>query len=314
MAEFPLILTYTSFGAPGCGGISRLAIGLTNRGDIAVIDDLPSEYEGEEDSNNITFFNPFLVETPPGPPVRGSEFRRTGTVPATRGWRGVIEYLAKNEIIAFGTDGDTSGEYPWPDRMHLEGKASVASDLIAVAWSGPPVRHIARALAILPDDMLEGLRARCGPLSGERTIQPLLRILNMAEEMSVSFPEIVARAHRFDFKLNSMLRDVRALGKVIGAEKEAANRRRAWVISPYGPTIDTIIQRWRRANPATSANTQIGQSMRAGSLRMFLEAYVIEHGCLPTGVHKIEKGHGTPFNVDFDGISERRKIEDRRGH
>ena len=303
MAEFPFILTYTAFVAPGCGGVARLAVGLTKRGDIAVIHDLPSEYASEEDGSNILIFDPFLLDPVPRSSARGSEFRWGGTVAAVRGWRGVIEHLAANEIVAFGTDGDTDGEYPWPATMELEGEGSVASDLVAAAWSGRPVLGIAQALAGLPDDVLVGLRDRHRSLRSDDTIRPLLRILNKADDLDVPFEDIVARAHRFDFQLPSMLRDVNALGKVIRGEKAAVRRRRAWLLSPFSPRIEAIIMQWRKANPATSANTQIGQSMRAGSLKAFLEAYVLEHGRLPTGARKIEKGHGTPFNMNFDAFT-----------
>lgn len=302
MAELSFTLSYHSFGAPGCGGVSRLSVELTTAGDIAVIDDLPSEYDDEDDSGDIVYLNPTLSKSPPAKPDAGREFRRTGIIAAAQGWRGIINYIAQSEIVAFGTDGDTDGEYPWPASMELEGESSVASDLVAAAWSGCPVFDIARALAGLTDDVLNGLRDRHGSLRSDDIIRPLLRIMNTADELDVPFKDIVARAHRFDFHLPSVLRDINALSKVIIAEKDAAKRRRAWLLSPFSPRIETIIHQWRNMNPATSANTQIGQSMRAGSLKMFLEAYALEHGRLPTGAYKIEKSHGTPFNVNFDAF------------
>ena len=122
MADFPFTLSYHSFGAPGCGGVSRLSVGLTAAGDIAVIDALPSEYDDEEDSGDIVYLNPVLSKAPPAKPTSGREFRRTRIIAAAQGWRGIINYLAQNEIVAFGTDGDTDGEYPWPATMELEGK------------------------------------------------------------------------------------------------------------------------------------------------------------------------------------------------
>jgi hypothetical protein len=205
MAELPFILTYTAFVAPGCGGVARLAVGLTKRGDIAVIHDLPSEYASEEDGSNILIFDPFLLDPVPRSSARGSEFRWGGTVAAVRGWRGVIEHLAANEIVAFGTDGDTDGEYPWPATMELEGEGSVASDLVAAAWSGRPVLGIAQALAGLPDDVLVGLRDRYGSLRNDDTIRPLLRIMNTANELDVPFKDIVARAPRSALRLPAPL-------------------------------------------------------------------------------------------------------------
>ena len=122
MADFPFTLSYHSFGAPGCGGVSRLSVGLTAAGDIAVIDDLPSEYADEEDSGDIVYLNPVLSKAPPAKPTGGREFRRTRIIAAAQDGRGIINCLAQNEIVAFGTDGDTDGEYPWPATMELEGK------------------------------------------------------------------------------------------------------------------------------------------------------------------------------------------------
>ena len=41
-------------------------------------------------------------------------------IAAAQDGRGIINCLAQNEIVAFGTDGDTDGEYPWPATMELE--------------------------------------------------------------------------------------------------------------------------------------------------------------------------------------------------
>lgn len=306
MADFPLTLSYNYFGAPGCGGSSQLSIGITDRGDLSIVFDLPSEYR-EFGQDNIVYLGV------PGPAVDASrakiecEFRRTASIPGSRGWRGVIDYLATNEVVAFFTDGDTSGEYPWPGSMEIVGAESVASDLIAAAWSGQPIVNIAQSLAHLPDDVLNTLRARCGSLRSDTVVRPLLRIWNKAYELDVPFGHIVHRAHRFNFEFSSMLRDVRALARVIEAEGVAARKRRAWMISPYAPLISTAIERWRQAHPATSTNTQIGQGMRAGAIRTFLEAYVIQHGRLPDGTHRIQGGQVSPFNVDFDSL----RAEDR---
>lgn len=293
MADFPLTLSYSYFGAPGCGGSTTLSISVDDRGNMSVDDDLPSEYCDPDETD--------ATSDPDVRPCAG-EFRRNAVLPASRGWRGVIDYLATNEIVAFFTDGDIRGEYPWPDSMDMEGAGSVASDLIAAAWSGSPLLDIVQALAQLPDTLLEALRVRCGSLCGRAVLQPLLRIWNHAQELDVPFEVIVGRAHRFDFHLPSMLRDVRALSAVLSAEASASARRRAWTISPYAPAIDLIVGHWRRAHPATSTNTQIGQGMRAGALKRFLEAYAIEHGQLPNGVHRVDGGPASAFDVDFSAL------------
>lgn len=302
MADFPITLSYDYFGAPGCGGSSTLSVDFAGNGDLKVVDDLPSEYAGPDD-DDVAYLG--IPKTAAGDttPECDTAFRRTAIIPGSRGWRGVVEYLIANDIVAFFTDGNTGGEYPWPDRMGLLGVESVASDLIAAAWSGHPVAHIAQTLARLPDGILETLRDRCGPLRSATAIQSLMRIWQRAYDLDVPFDQIVDRAHRFNFELPWMLRDVRALDRVVEAEDGAARKRRAWLIYPFAPAIDSLIAAWRKANPATSMNSQIGQGMRAGAVRQHLEAYVIEHGRLPVGNQKIGGGRVSPFNVDFDSLS-----------
>lgn len=54
MADFPLTLSYNYFSAPGCGGSSQLSIGITDRGDLSIVFDLPSEYR-EVGQDNIVY-------------------------------------------------------------------------------------------------------------------------------------------------------------------------------------------------------------------------------------------------------------------
>jgi hypothetical protein len=259
MALSAFSLTYDFFGSPGCGGSSRLSITPTAAG-IVVIDELPGE---------------------------GDDFRRRTLLAAHSGWRGVTDHLIRNSIVAFDTGGETSGEYPWPQSIELRGRGTLAADMIAIAWAGEPVSHIARVLALHDDTTLEALRVRHGSLRSEAFIDEVMRLKRWADDLGADFDDIIARGPRFGFELREMRKDAVKMARVVEAEDRATKLRREWSLSPFEPQIEALVAAWRRANPATSTNTQMGVGIRSGMLKRALEAYVLERGCLPTGVQRI---------------------------
>ena len=262
-------------GAPGSGGTSRLSV-TSSRGHFLIIDELLGE---------------------------GPEFRRRGEVSVLQGWRGVVEHLSANCIVAYGTDGDTSGEYPWPASMAMRGRESIATDMVAMAWAGEPLLEMAQALAKHSDDDLEQLRARYGSLRSEAFVADLMRFRHWADELLVDPDDVLARAPRFGFDLRAMRRDLVHTARAERAEAEAVKLRRAWSLSPFQPQIDALVDAWRRANPATSGNTQMGAAVRAGAVRDALETFVLEHGRMPRGtLQAVPKKWVGPFTVDVDEL------------
>lgn len=249
----PLTIRFDYFGSPGNGGSSKLALSKGTSG-IKVVDGVPGEGD-----------------------------MRTGQVASEGGWRGVISYMVQEEVCAFFTDGSTDGEYPWPDRMTIKGAENFATELIACAWAGEPVAVVAQALSGHSDETLASLREKYGPFRGSEFLDEMLRIKSWADELSVDFTDIVDRGPRFGFDFRAMRRDVVALARVVRAEEKAAELRRAWGLRPFQARIEELVAAWRKANPATSTNSQMGKGMQAGALTRYLESYVLEHGRLPEG-------------------------------
>jgi hypothetical protein len=278
MANIPAFsLSYDFFGAPGLGGSSRLSITPTSAGTV-VTDELPGE---------------------------GPEFRRREVLPAHRGWRGVVDHLIRYSIVAYDTGGSLEGEYPWPYLQLLKGRESIATDMISIAFSGEPVSDVARVLASLDDATLEDLRVRHGSLRSEAFIDEVMRVKHWCDEMRVDFDDVIARGPRFGWNFRMTRKDVVALARVSAAEEKAKRLRNCWSLSPFEPRIATLVLAWRRANPATSSNTQMGVSIRSGILQRFLEAYAREHGTLPNGIQFIKNdtqyGVGD-LTVDLDAL------------
>ena len=92
MADFPITLSYNYFGAPGCGGSSRLSVDFSANGDLIVVDDLPSE-SADLEGDDVFYLGVPRPAIDSKLPKDGSEFRRTAIIPGSRGWRGVLEYL-----------------------------------------------------------------------------------------------------------------------------------------------------------------------------------------------------------------------------
>lgn len=268
----PLSLRFDFRGFPGSGGTSVLRLYATADG-TKVIDGVPDEG--------------LLSE---------------GLVSAVQSWRGVVGFLAEQEACAFFTDGNIEGEYPWPDLMAVKGKENAAADLVAIAWAGEPLVEIAVALSKHSDEVLTALRERHGSLRRQDFLEEMLRIKRWADELSVDFTDIIDRGSRFDFDFRAMRRDVVALARVVRAEEKAGEFRRNWGLFPYQPKIERLIAAWRAANPATSTNTQMGKGMQAGALKAFIEAHVLEKGCLPEGRQTVPATlQLSAFEVDLDG-------------
>lgn len=276
MTNFSLSFTYFG-GAPCSGGTSRISI-TRKTNDLLVIDQLVGE---------------------------GPDYERRATVPASHGWRGIVSYLAREEIVAYGTDGDMSGEYPFPHLMTPKGRDSLAADMVALAWAGEPLREFAKAFSQHSDTNIETLRSRYTSLRSEAFIDDLLRFKRWADHLCIDADDTLARSPRFGFDLREMRRDLIHTARVLNAEEKAAKLRHQWKLSPYQPQIDAVVTAWRRANPPTSTNTQMGHGIRAGALIRALEAYVIEHGKLPDGevLAKTDRSIA-PFTVDVGKLRE----------
>ena len=228
-------------------------------------------------------------------------------MPSSFGWRGVVSYLAREEIVAYGVDGDLSGEFPYPHLMTLKGRGNLSSDMVAVAWAGPPLIDFAKAFSQHSDDDLEKMRGRYGSLRSEAFIDELLRFKRWADDLGIEPDDTIVRAPRFGFDLREMRRDLIRTARVVGAEAEAAKLRHQWKLTPFEPQIEAVINAWRSKNPATSMSTGIGVGIRVAALRKALESYVLQYGKMPDGeVRAVPEKFMPPFTVDIEKLREGR--------
>jgi hypothetical protein len=284
MAAFDIpnfVLSYDSFGAgPGAGNSIELRI--TNIAGVLQVSDE-------------------LLEDEPG------DYRRSVNLSEHAGWRGILRYLAESDIMAFYADGDTSREYPWPDEQQLHGTDCLVTDMVSLAWAGPPVLSVAQALAKIDDSELLRLRQELGSFRERAFIEEMLRLWRWCDETDVELDDIVTKAATArDFDFRQMRRDIVRQAKDIKRQREAAHTLRSNQLAPFADTIKKIVEAWRKANPPTSTNTAIGYGLRSGALLRALEAYAIEHGNLPTGTFRVERTRGSmeisPFDVDINEL------------
>lgn len=276
-------LTYSFMGgAPASGGTSRLSVS-SRGGNYVIIAELVGE---------------------------GPDYRRNGAVPAEHGWRGVVAYLMANRIVAYDTDGDTTGEYPFPHLMVLKGRSSLATDMVALTWAGEPLVQFIQAISRQPGEEIERLRERYGSLRSEAFVNDLMRFRHWADELLVDPDDVIARGPRFGWNFREMRRDLVRWARVMRAEEEAARLRRRWELAPFEPQIKAVVMAWRRENPGGRGNAQMGQAVRIGSLRKALETYVIEHHSMPDGAVTVvpEKWVG-PFTIDVGKLLETRAAQ-----
>ena len=109
-------------------------------------------------------------------------------------WRAVVSAVAsRDDVFAFGSESDTSAGYPWPHKMRCEGPTSFATELIACVWAGPPLTAVARGPCAATDDQLAALRQRVGSLRRARFVRRALKVQSNADDVDLSFEEVVLR-------------------------------------------------------------------------------------------------------------------------
>jgi hypothetical protein len=273
----PLVLQYGYFGVgPGQGGIAELRIELVDsRLRVQQCGDVTNE----------------------------EEFETIASIDAHEGWRAVLTVLTQKEVYAFYSDGDTSGEYPWPGDMRIEGPDNYATDLIACGWAGPPVSEIALALSAVPDESLTALREQIGTLRDKRFLRRMIKTSETVDELDLPLGLIVRRAVRNRFDPAAMLSDARALAKVMKAEDMAARARHEWSIAPFKEDIARVMESWRNANPSETAAEALGTRAWVAALQSYLEEYAKANFAMPSGRHTVRStafGQSFSFEVDFD--------------
>ncbi len=162
-----LRLSFEYFGSPGTSGVSQLSIRKrATELEVTIIHDLTERHPDDEIVISI------------GP---------------DRDWRAIVSAIKDDETAcAFFTDGDTSGEFPWPHDMGFEGPRNVATELIALAWAGSPLSEFAADLASASDGQLRALRDKVGSFTNQPFVEQAIKIQKLAWETSTPLKSFLA--------------------------------------------------------------------------------------------------------------------------
>lgn len=276
MLVTPVTLHFRYFGAgPSCGGISRLSVHTLKRG---------VKVRFRRDVTNAAEKDVTVL-----------------TLPTTSDWRAVISAIGDMSNCALQCDGTMDEDYPWPSNVEREGADNLFVEILKLAWTGPPVSDVGKALTVASDGQLVTLRASAGPFTSRRFIQQLLRISE-----TCSLADVIARMPAKGFSLSEIRRGARTAVVLARARQHTAEAQRAWDVLGFEADIERVVASWKQLNPATSANTAIGRAVESSVLRAYLRECVVRQRALPTGSQTLtaSMGSSTPwkFTVDFTSL------------
>ena len=175
-----LRLSYEYFGSgPGRSGVSQLSIQEGTAGlEITIVPDL----------------------TDPDPDhVISLKLGQDST------WRAVVAAINDDDTAyAFFCDGDTEGEYPWPWEMRFEGPLNYASELIALAWAGPPLSEFAVSISAAADEQLDALRRQAGTFLSRPFVERAIDLQKLTWEIETPLEEFVERQRGANLDLRAI--------------------------------------------------------------------------------------------------------------
>ena len=271
----PVTLQFRYFGSgPGCGGISRLSVHTLKRG-VKVMFGSDVTNAAEKDVTVLT-------------------------LPTTSDWRAVISAIGDMSNCALWCDGSMDEDYPWPSNMESEGADNLFVEILKLAWAGPPVSDVGKALAVASDGQLTTLRASAGPLTSRRFIQQLLRI-----NKACSLADVIARMPAKGFSLSEIRRGARTAAILARARQHMVDAQQAWDLLGFETDIERIVASWKQRNQATSANAGIGRGVESSVLRAYLRDCVVRQRALPTGSQTLTASFGSSewkFTVDVTSL------------
>ena len=271
-----LRLSFEYFGAgPGLSGISELAIESTATSvTLTVVPDLT-----ERQPNDAT-----VVE-----------------LGLDCGWREIVAVVDDQRAYAFFTEGNTEGEFARPWTIGFEGPRNFASELIALAWAGPPLSDIARGLAAARNDQLTAMHNKAGSFLRKPFVRRIVAVTELALESEIPLKDLVSRQRGPALDLSAIRKDAKQLIRAREAEAKATQLKRDWLVEPFREEIELVAQTWWKNYPVHSSNDSMGRSIRHGALKRYLEQFVIEHGAMPIGKHAASAKFGTSeLKVKFD--------------
>ena len=271
-----LTLSFTYFGAgPGLGGVSEIAIYWRTK-------DIKISFTGDRTSTEYNEYLDYLL-------------------PRKSTWREISNLIIENELFAFRTDGDTSYEFAWPDRIEIKGQLDLAAILITWTWAGPPLSDIITVLKQANDAQLDHLVSGEADVLNRAYVKRVIKWWHKLSNPSAELEMLINRRRGENFAIKDLILDKIALYRVELAELKATQARQNWALLPFEKDISTIVQNWSDQNPASSTATAMGKSAKKAAIVRYLKNYVMTHNALPAGKHKATgKVFTTTVSVEFN--------------
>lgn len=267
-----LYLSFEYFGAgPGCGGIAALWTKRSTHGWLLVMDgDIT-----EDESNNVIEMK----------------------ILADSGWRDVCAALIRNNAYAFYTDGDTSGEFAWPFKIHSKKSYSLGQMLITWAWAGPPLSSIVESLYQIDDEKIMSLLDAFGELDTPKKMENLIHKFNTLQENEVFISDLLEKIAISEISMKTLRRVFLAVARKKRAEAFSNALARSKILAPFRGEIEQLMTTWLERQKGSGWAFAMGRGQRAVALKAFIEEFILNNGVMPKGSHLIRTIN---YSINFD--------------
>jgi hypothetical protein len=217
-------------------------------------------------------------------------------------WQEIVKSIIENNIFAFITEGDMSGNFPWPDQINIKYATANTDFFILWCWAGPPLSEIVEALYFLDKNQSNHIGTILKSITFNRSrLKQLCGYFYELDNPKNDLKFLISRQKQKLFTMYDLVRDQFNLIRIKEAEYKAKCDFITWAIDPFKTEIETIVENWSKKNPATGVTHAMGQSARKAAIRNYLTQYIIQNGCLPQGKHSIEaKIFNSSLHVSFD--------------
>jgi len=145
-------------------------------------------------------------------------------------WREIVAVLEDQEICAFYGDVHDGGEYAYPWKIGLEGSRTFASELIALAWAGPPFSKFARAFAAATNEQIAALHKEAGSFLKMEFVERLIELDKLLLEIDIPLEDLVLQERGPTLNLSTMHGKARERFRELGGEEWLAEQeaRKGW--------------------------------------------------------------------------------------
>lgn len=276
-SEKYLQLSYTYFGAgPGLGGVSELTIYWEQKNTLISFN---PDRSGPDDQDKMEFL-----------------LKRNAS------WREITALINKQNLYAFLSDGDTSGEYAWPSRMQVGGNANFITTLIKWTWAGPPLADIVAALVCASDEQLEHLFfiEKSNKIEDDFA-RKAIKYFSLLENPEADVDNLITRRRGKLFTIKDIIRDRLLQIRVESRAEKALEAKEKWALEPFLSDIENIIKNWAEMNPSRSTAESMGKSAKRAAISKYLKEYILKHNKLPSGKHTATiRAYNTKITVKFN--------------